>query len=750
MKIVSVRRDLPWLAATVLAAVAGSLIPLLTNNRFYYYDDTQAGAFGIWFEIGTKLRSGEWPVFSAEAWGAGNYAAEGQWGIWNPLVLLIGWLASYAPNAVVFATLLKIAFLCVLAAGTFLLARSYHATAAWSAIAGVAVTLTGFTVYMDAASWITGLMVFSLLPLTWFGLRRLAFGRGNPLLALVPAYVLITIGYVHGTLMLALLFAALVAEAWLTQGRKAIWRLVVAGLVAGLAALAVYLPGVLTAPVTARAGGILNSGFLTPDLTGLVTSWFPGSRPQITGWWGGNSPVPILYVAWFLPLLALVDFQKAKAAHRSISAVWIFGILSLALTLAPSDLGPLRFPVRLMPYFSLALLVASAVLISNYRLKELSRPRLIATAAIVASGTYLSWTQFPSFRLGAVFTVVALCTLAAALLLLYSRRVPGRLRGPVPVATALILLSLGVALTQRVVFPGSPLPDYRMPDEPAGYSTQLAGTRGGTFVVGDPTKLGTAVWNETLAGNAWYMNEAQVHNLYTPIMFAKYAEDLCIYPHGWTCNAAAIKLFQTDEATGQVLADLLSIDTVQILRDPSAAPEEFDNRIAPEGWHESARSANALVWERNEPLLNTGKVVWTSAGLDLRVASESSSEVVLHIERVGDTPAKAVFSRLAWPGYSVDGGSLGDPARGYLLELEVPQEAQGKDITVRFQPPGWSLAVGSMVIAITLGFGWGLAHMLRRRRRTVTAGSAPEPETLTGDAGEQPSVPAGSGADHRR
>ena len=47
MKIVSVRRDLPWLAATVLAAVAGSLIPLLTNNRFYYYDDTQAGAFGI-------------------------------------------------------------------------------------------------------------------------------------------------------------------------------------------------------------------------------------------------------------------------------------------------------------------------------------------------------------------------------------------------------------------------------------------------------------------------------------------------------------------------------------------------------------------------------------------------------------------------------------------------------------------------------------------------------------------------------
>ena len=82
------------------------------------------------------------------------------------MILLIGWMASNSANIVVFSTILKITCLCILSAGTFLLARSYKAGAEWSAIAGVSVTLTGFTVYMDASSWVTGLMVFSLLPLT--------------------------------------------------------------------------------------------------------------------------------------------------------------------------------------------------------------------------------------------------------------------------------------------------------------------------------------------------------------------------------------------------------------------------------------------------------------------------------------------------------------------------------------------------------------------------------------------------------
>ncbi|QHK19616.1 hypothetical protein GU243_07560 [Pseudarthrobacter psychrotolerans] len=648
--------------------------------------------------------------------GAGNYAAEGQWGIWNPFILLIGWLASRSANIVVFSTILKITLLCILAAGTFLLARSYKARPEWAAIAGVAVTLTGFTVYMDAASWVTGLMVFSLLPLTWCGLRRMAFQNGNPFFALVPAYLLITIGYVHGTLMLVMVVLGLLLEAWLQGSRRSALRLLSAGLVCGLIAMAVYLPGVLTAPVTARTGGISNSGFLTTDLTGLFTAWVPGSLPQVTGWWGGFATVPLLYVAWFLPVVSIVDYSKVKAASRELSALWFVGLLSLALTLAPSDLGPLRFPVRIMPYVSLAVLLTLSVMVSRFRVHVLSRGRRVVTAGIVMSGLYLAWSQYPSFRVAALFGLLAVGGIAGLLAILYARQRP-RFKGPVVLAGGVLLVSMMITAGQHMAFKASPLPDYRMPDTPESYARQLPGAQGGTFIVGDPTKLGPEIWNETLASNAWYLNSAEVQNLYSPIMFARYAEDLCISSHGWTCGAAAVKLFETDATTGKVLADLLSIDTVQLLRDPAAPSNESIDRAPPGGWHENSRSADSVVWVRDQPLLNTGQLVWTSEGTALSLVSESNQEIVISVDQMGEAPAKAVLSRLAWPGYNADGATLTAPLRGYLLEVDIPADSVGKTVTVRFEPPGWPVVVSSILLAVGVSLAWSIAELVSYRRR---------------------------------
>ena len=294
-----------WGLVTVAATVLGALIPLIRTPRFYFYDDTQAGAYGIWIEIGESLRRGDWWLFNDEAWAAGNYAAEGQWGLWNPMVMLIGLLATAVADGVVFATLLKISLMAVLALGTFLLARSYGAAAPWAAVAGTAVSLTGFTTYFDGSSWVTGLMVFALLPWSWWGLRRIIVRRGNPAPALIASYLLITVGYVHGTIMLVVVFLALLIELLVRRQAARIVPLCITGVILGLVALTVYVPGVLTAEVTARASEIGNSGFLGADLTGLASSSAASALPQVSGWWGAYSPVPVLYIAWFLPLLEI-------------------------------------------------------------------------------------------------------------------------------------------------------------------------------------------------------------------------------------------------------------------------------------------------------------------------------------------------------------------------------------------------------------------------------------------------------------
>ncbi|MCQ1955063.1 YfhO family protein [Arthrobacter sp. zg-Y826] len=718
------KETLLWGLVTVAATFIGSLIPLIPNPRFYFYDDTQAGAYGIWVEIGESLRRGEWWLFSDEAWAAGNYAAEGQWGLWNPLIMLIGLMSTVITDAVLFSTILKIALMLVLALGTFLLARSYRATAPWAAVAGVAVTLTGFTTYFDGSSWVTGLMVFALLPWAWWGLRRLITESRNPAPALIFSYLLITVGYVHGTIMLVIVFLALLIEVFVRRTPARAVPLVVSGVILGMVALTVYLPGVLTAGVTARASDIGNSGFLGTDLTGLASAAVGSALPQVSGWWGAFAPVPVLYIAWFLPLVGLVSGRRIRGSWPALAGLVTVGVISLMLTLAPSDLGPLRFPIRLVPYVSLTALVLLAVLLSRFRVRQLTGGRIAAVSVLYAAGMYLAWSQNPNitrihFVLGAVAAVGLIC----AVVVLYAPHPLVRTWGVRAAAAGIILVSLVAAVGQKHYFPSTPLPDFHFPESPEAYDEPLAEAEGMTFVVGEPDRLGPAIWADTLASNAWYLSDIPTHNLYSPIMFAKYSEDLCMTSHGWTCQNAADSLFTVDEETGELLVDLLSIDTVQILRDPAdTSGEALKARMVPEGWNEVERTGDFVTWVRAEPLENNGEAVWATPGTRVSTVSDTSQELVLHVDEVPDGGAEVVTSRLAWPGYDAEGASIADPLRGYLLTVDVPAGSEGQDIRITFEPPAWPVLVVLIWSAIGLGALWSVLHLmqsLRRRNRAV-------------------------------
>lgn len=725
------RETLLWGVLAVTAAFVGSLIPLIGNPRFYFYDDTQAGAYGIWVQIGENLRSGQWWLFSDEAWAAGNYAAEGQWGLWNPMIMLIGLLSTVITDGVLFSTILKITLMMFLALGSFLLALSYRASGPWAAVAGVAVTLTGFTTYFDGSSWVTGLMVFALLPWAWWGLRRLVTESRNPAPALIFSYLLITVGYVHGTIMLVVVFLALLIEVFLRRTPGRAIPLIVSGVILGMVALTVYLPGVLTAEVTARASAIGNSGFLGTDLTGLASSAVGSALPQVSGWWGAFAPVPVLYIAWFLPLAALISGKRIRGAWPALAGLVAVGIISLMLTLAPSDLGPLRFPIRLVPYVSLTALILLAVLLSRFRVGKATPGRITGVFVLYAAGIYLAWSQNPSigrihFVLGAVATVGLICILAV----LYAPHPLVRDFGVRAAATGIILVSLVTAVGQKHYFPAAPLPDFQFPESPDAYDQPLTDAKGMTFVVGEPDQLGPAIWEDTLASNAWYLSDVPTHNLYSPIMFARYSEDLCMTSHGWTCQNAADKLFTVDAETGRLLVDLLSIDTVQILRNAAdTTGEGLEARIVPEGWKEVERTGDFVTWVRDEPLENNGEAVWATPGTRVSTVSDRSQELVLHVDQVPAGGAKVVTSRLAWPGYEAEGASIADPLRGYLLTVDVPAGSEGQDIRITFEPPAWPVLVVLIYAAIGLGMAWSVLHLVQSLRGRLSVATRNESVT---------------------
>ena len=193
-----------WIAATAVILLIAALLPLLWEPRYFFHGDTQIAYTGWWYELGTQVRAGHLPLLDPLRWEAGNYVAEGQWGLFSPLTIFIGLACTVAPNLVVFASVLKVCLVIVGGLGAYAVVRSYDVPPAAAFVAGVLVGLSGQAVYLDWPSWVNGQMAVALLPWAWWGIRRAARPGASPLPALVVCYLIATIGYVYALLYLCL------------------------------------------------------------------------------------------------------------------------------------------------------------------------------------------------------------------------------------------------------------------------------------------------------------------------------------------------------------------------------------------------------------------------------------------------------------------------------------------------------------------------------------------------------------------
>ncbi|MGN7704479.1 hypothetical protein [Cellulosimicrobium sp. 22601] len=711
-------RDSRWAFAAVATVVVLALVPLLFEPRFYFADDTQAGAYPIWVQLGGHLLQGELPFFEPSRWMAGNYVAEGQWGLFNPVVWLIGLFAASVGDAILVSTVVKIAFLAISSGGVYLLVRSYRGSRPWSAVVAVLVPFTGFTLYIDAASWVTALFVWALLPWVWWGLRRTLLARGNPVVPFVLGYVLITVGYVHGTLMLCVVIAATLLDGVLARRWRDVLRVLGVGALLGLVALAVYLPGVLTAPVTVRGDdSVFNTNFMSPDLSGLATAGTPLAQPWLTGFWSVPVSAPLMYVAWVVPLVVLVSPSRARPLWRSLSGLLAVGATAAFLAFGPSDMGPLRFPGRVLPYLSLVLLVLLGVLLSRASVKP-SRGRLVGALVLVAVGAAFAWFESPGW-----WKVIGLgAVLAGAGVVLVLRLLARDGRGWSLVGVV-ILGTLLVTTAQHFFFPRSPLPDFGLPASRSDYTHALPGVDGDVLVVGKPTFDGEW-WRSTLYANAWYLNDANVVNVYSPIAHRAFSEELCMDAHGVVCWEVFDTLFEEDPTTGRSVLDLLSVNAVQVLARPGAPKEgqadPYENASPPVGWTEVTRDETSAVWVREEPVAGAGGVVWSDPGIVLSSVETDSRSVSFQVDEVPADGGQVVLSRLDWPGYDVVGATQGESLRGYLLTIDVPAASEGKTVSVTFTPPAWNACLAALAIALVGATAWGVTSAVTRRRRGPT------------------------------
>lgn len=722
------RADLLPALLTLVIALILTTLPLLLNHSYYFTDDTAGGAYGQWYELGQQLRAGHWPMLSLESWMAGNHIAEGQWGLYNPVVWAISLVTTVIPHPALVAAGVKLFFLGLAALGVYFLTRSYGARRSLAVLAGISAPVAGWTLYMDATAWVTNLEVWAYFPWTLWAVRRVMHHRRGMLIALVSGLLLVTVGYVQGTVMLVLMFVALVLEAMILRRWAALGRVILVGIPMGLMAITVYLPGLLSSGVTVRADKVDNTGFMTLTMNGLVVSSDPAGRADLSGWWGRYPNVPYTYVAWFLPLMLLAAGARMRALAPRLTGLLVFGGIALAFTAGPSQLGPLRFPIRSFPWVALVLIVLAAVMIS--RTIDVTRVRAKLTLVIVAVA-FAGWLSYSAvvhtWRIQIVFSL-----LCAALLVAYALSRMARGRGWRRLgAVGLIVATMGISAlqTRAYVEDVSAFGVTGFPTELSTYRSAVDDARGELIAVGDPKALGTdRLWGETLWGSTWYLSDVPAANAYSPTGYTAFNTDLCMNPYyGATCPELADKLFTVDPTTGARLVDLLSLDTVQILADGDRTGAQLAEIPVPEGWQLADHDDLSVTWTRVGDIAPVGGPTWTTPGLEADVQEQDANHVRMRVSGVPADGGQIVLSRLDWPGYRIEGAAKADALRGYLLTLDVPAgTADGAIVDVTFRPPGWELELACLAASLLLGAVLVVGSPLlaqRRRRREGAAGS---------------------------
>lgn len=703
-----------------------SLVPLAFNKNFYFYADTAEGAYGQWFELGQQLLGGQWPLMNPAAWMAGNYAAEGQWGLWNPIVLITAIIVSQASSAVFVSSVVKIFFLIVGSLGVYHVARSYGIRNRWAFVAGFAAPFAGFTLFMDATSWVTNEMVWAFSAWAIWAIREFLAGRRSILWPAVTGYLLITVGYVEGTVILVLFYMALIIDAAARRKWHLLGKILLIGMIHGLFTVTVYLPGVLTSSVTTRANEVANSGFMVLNITGLLTSSTGFTTGPLAGWWGPFENLPLLYIAWFLPLLFLISLKAIPLVAKRLSTLLIFGFLVLMLATGPSDLGPLRFPARSLPWIAMVLIIVTTLVLDRGTERHLGGVRLVLMFASVTFSAWLVFSSTPqnwhwprnAFHLavyaGGIFVTWFLLRHPTAF---RTRLTPNFRRNLVPIL--IVAICAVVTVLQSKSF--APLVQSRSdyPDSASVYESALSFGHGDGIIIGDPLSLPQSAWGETVFGNSWYLAKPKVQNVYTPVGYETYSQDLCLLYDGRSCPALLDKLFSTDPTTGMRMVDLFSTDTVQILESEQLPMSQLRTRVPPSGWHLADVGQQSVTWVRDGGGSTVGEAVWSSDGVHISQGRNTNLGSTVHIDSVGPEGGTIVFSRLAWPGYRVQGADLATATRGYLLTVHVPSNSAGRDVTVTFRPPGWILEVSTFLLAWLLTFALATYRPLTRHLRML-------------------------------
>jgi hypothetical protein len=720
------RSWLAWPAVTVSSLAAVVVFAALRRDRFFFAGDKQNQYLPVARDIGGRLRDGEWlPIIDPDLGRSGNFALDLQYGLYEPTHWLVAIALSYMDNLDLAAALWSASYLALLAWGVCALLLRLGVGGSWAAATALGVSTSGFVLFWLAPSWIPGLVSFAWVPWWWYS----AVAPRTRALGLIStgalAFLICGGGWPATWIVWGSVVAGHLLEAVLRRAEPGVLRAAVLHLLAsaggGLAALVTVLPLMRAVDFTSRQTGLKNSDFLVPNLADILGFASPELHGEMMGFGGEYiQKAPLFFGVWFVAVLAWFIPWRRSVLARPAFVTSLGGLaLSLAFTQAPSSLGPLRWPVRMLPGVPLCLGMAAAVAMAALGLRS-SRSRVVGACATVLAAILLAFFRDPDIARWLPSALVTAAATAAMLAALIRR----------PATAGTVALVSSVALAGWAVAAN---PDAGRGDR--GTPSRL--TPGTLALEQEPTLVlypmsGATTWaSQGVAPGFIRLSQVQrAQPGYSSIGQAGFDSRFCVQSaHGYTCPEAAARLEDREPSTGLPWADLLGYQEVVVHKGAYLSKWRSVTRSSDE-WQRTGATKDFVRFSRRQPLQTVGRVTAVVGDASVEAVDVGRGSQTYDVD--SQSGATLVFRDLYWPGYvaTLDGRPLtvGSLDRT-LVTVTLPPGSTGT-LTVRYEPMPASLWAplvggGALLIALAALLARVRPQTLARigRRRNASPGS---------------------------
>ena len=702
-----------WLGYALTAGfvMAGICWIIGINPQYFSHDDVQQYFLPMAREVGSQVREGKLPFLTLNTWRAGFLSAELQLGMYNPLVLLLYWLAAGQQDLTWFANVFASLHLLILATGTYALARQLGAKPSQAVLAACAFATNNQIFYWYASSWWNALAGTAWLPWGFALTLRSTANRNWIPAAGLANYCLLTAGWPHGAIAM-LLGSGLIGISVFQENRN--WRQVGLSLLPLLGGILMAMPAIL--PVlsqlseASRPSFIGGRGLLSGQFGDLLQVGAPTHLPMMN-LFGGYEVIsmPIYYAAWYIPFALIFAKSPQGISRKRVVGLLAFAVLFFILAQGPQQLGPLRWPFRFIPLIHLSLILATALLMSQEQWFVLSPPRFYFFAGFSIWSLIFAWQQVSEGLLAhALFASILFLSVAPVLLQRLSAtdiKFTLILGG---VCTVAFLVTHMIWRNNETVGHWALTRDWDGMQKVDTYPSPPP--PGNSLYLGDGRFVGAPQYfSEAASGNMWLHFGKAMINGYSPLGMKGLDRLLGSDPFGGTAPEAAERIFERDGETALPLASLMKLREIVVQKG-----DYLDTfmRVRPPEW-ESDHHGQHWYTETFRPGPKSqpypGTLSYASPGLNLvgptLAASETQEDVTFSSHVVQPGGALMVFARPYYKGYQAFLGDKELPVFAYrdiFVGVRIPPGASEGTVHLRFLPPLFLPALGLAILGILI------------------------------------------------